>query len=90
MTSPIGGGAGAAAAAERQRLERACAQLEGVFMNELAKALRETVPQDGVLPSGTGGDMFASMLDEKLAELAAARSRSGLTAALLEQLGKQP
>lgn len=99
MSNPIGGSTpppttiapagGARAAAEQERLRKACVQLEGVFMNELAKALRETVPQDGLLEAGTGGEMFASMLDEKLAELAAARSQSGLSAALLRQLGRR-
>lgn len=86
MTAPIAGAT--QKAAEQERLRKACTQLEGVFMNELAKALRETVPEDGVLPSSTGNEMFTSMLDEKLAELAAARSRSGLTNALMKQLAK--
>lgn len=83
--------AGAAPAAGKEaRLKQACTQLEAVFMNELAKALRETVPQEGVLPAGAGGDMFAAMLDERLAEVAAARMKGGLAAALLRELGGTP
>lgn len=76
--------------AKAARLRHACTQLEAVFMNELAKALRETVPQDGVLPAGTGGEMFSAMLDERLADLAATRMRSGLAGKLFSQLGGQP
>lgn len=97
MTKPIGASTpppttidAPAATVEKERLRKACMQLEGVFMNELAKALRETVPADGVLPASSGGEMFTSMLDEKLAELAAARSQSGLTAALMNQLSRKP
>jgi flagellar protein FlgJ len=76
--------------AKDAKLRKACAQLEAVFMNELAKALRETVPQEGVLDSSAGGDMFASMFDERLAEIAAARTQSGVSAALYRQLSGQP
>jgi Rod binding domain-containing protein len=48
------------------------------------------VPQEGVLDSSAGGDMFASMFDERLAEIAAARTQSGVSAALYRQLSGQP
>lgn len=86
MTSPISGTL-PATDAKAAKLEKACTQLQAVFMNELAKAMRETVPQDGALPESSGSEMFSSLFDEKVSDLAAGQLDHGITAALIRQLG---
>jgi flagellar protein FlgJ len=66
-------------------LRRACARLEGVFMQEMLKALRATVPE-GMSGGGAAEDMFTGMLDQHVADNAAARLERGLGAALYRQL----
>lgn len=66
-------------------LREACARLEGVFMQELIKALRATVPE-GVNGGGAAEDMFTGMLDQHVADSATARLERGLGAALYRQL----
>lgn len=65
---------------------RATADLfEGVFYQELFKAMRETVPESGL----TGGDsqaIFSSMMDQHVAESAAQRATDGLGEALYHRL----
>lgn len=67
-------------------LRRACSQLEGVFLQQLMKALRETIPHSGLADGGTGEEIFTTLLDEHLSSSAAARLDRGLGAALYRQL----
>ncbi len=76
----------AAATGEEQKLRRAAAEMEGVFLGELLKALRETVPKDGVIDGGSAESIFTGMMDAHLAGIAAARQGQGLGEALFRQL----
>ena len=76
----------AARSPEEARLRRACAQMEGVFLSQLMKAMRETIPQGGVMNGGSGEDMFTAMLDEHVSDAAASQQERGLGAALFRQL----
>ena len=64
------------------RLRRACAELESVFLNELMKLMRESVPESGLVSGGTGEEIFSSLLDQHIAVQAAERMERGLGAAL--------
>jgi flagellar protein FlgJ len=50
------------------RLTHTAKQFEGVFVQQLFKAMRDTVPQDGLTSGGAGEDMFTGMLDQNLAD----------------------
>jgi peptidoglycan hydrolase FlgJ len=76
----------AVATPEEARLRRACAQMEGLFLAQLMKAMRETIPQDGAVQGGAGEDMFTTMMDEHVSDVASARQERGLGAALFRQL----
>jgi flagellar protein FlgJ len=78
--------AAAALSPDEARLRRACAQMEGVFLSQLMKAMRETIPQDGIVNGGSGEEMFTGMMDETLSDAASARQERGLGAALFRQL----
>jgi flagellar protein FlgJ len=68
------------------RLRQTARQLEGVFMEYLFKAMRETVPQDGVIEGGSGESIFTGLFDQHVADAAAARQENGLGDALYRQL----
>lgn len=68
------------------QLRRAAKDLEGVFIAELFKAMRETVPEGGLTDGGMGEEMFTSMLDQHLAPLAGEDWDRGIGAALYRQL----
>lgn len=94
MSGPIRGGApsgGQAAGSSPQdaKLRKASHDLEGVFVNELFKAMRETVPQDGILSQDSGQDMFTGMLDERLSQTYAEKAQGGLGEALYHQLSRR-
>ncbi len=71
---------------KKERLRAATTMLESSFYNEMFKAMRDTVPEGGVLSGGSGEEMFSSMLDQHVADAAASRVERGLAEALYRQL----
>ena len=70
-----------------ERLRKTGKQFEGVFVLQLFKAMRDTVPQDeGIVSSGAGGDMFTSMLDQKMADQLPAQWHHDLSDVMVAQL----
>ena len=69
-----------------ERLRNVVRSLEGVFVEQLFKAMRETVPRDGVMSGGSGEEMFSGMLDQHLASAVPTQLQSGLGESLLAQL----
>jgi flagellar protein FlgJ len=74
---------------QRARLRTAAHQLEGVFLSQLFKAMRNTVPNTGSGAGSEGRELFTSMLDDTLAERAAGRMTHGLGEALYRQLSRR-
>lgn len=71
MIGPVDRLAGAPvdpANAQEAKLRRTALQLEGLFVQRMFAAMRETVPQDGLLTKSSAEETFGSLLDEKLAE----------------------
>lgn len=88
MTTPLTGRAGATPApqSEQERLRKVARDLEGVFVEQMFKAMRETVPEGGVVDGGTGEEMFTALLDQKMSALVPARWDDGLAEAVYRQL----
>jgi flagellar protein FlgJ len=72
--------------AEEQRLRAVTKQLEGVFVQQLFKAMRETVPQDGLTDGGTGEEIFTGLMDEKIAAHVPDHWERGIGESLYRQL----
>lgn len=64
------------------RLKAATDALEGAFYQELFKAMRETIPDSGLVGGGSGKDAFTTLMDQHLSEVAASQSEGGLGRAL--------
>lgn len=81
--------AATAAAAVPDRLARlkdSTAKLEGLFVEQMFKAMRETVPQDGIAGGGQGEEIFNSLLDQKLADDVPGQWHRGIADALFKEL----
>ena len=72
--------------ADEQRLRAVTKQLEGVFVQQLFKAMRETVPQDGFTDGGAGEEIFTGMMDEKIATHVPEHWDRGIGESLYRQL----
>jgi peptidoglycan hydrolase FlgJ len=82
----VGSSPAAALDSQDRQLRQAARDLEGVFIAELFKAMRETIPDGGVVDGGMGEDIFTSLLDEHLAPQMSAGWKRGLGDALYRQL----
>lgn len=71
---------------EASRLRATARDLEGVFVEQLFKAMRETVPTDGMVSGGSGEEMFSAMLDQRLAAQVPGTWANGLAEAVYRQL----
>ena len=70
-----------------QKLREATGQLEGMFVQQLFKAMRDTVPQEeGIVSGGAGEDMFTGLMDQHLAAETPRHWGGGLSEALYRQL----
>lgn len=68
-------------------LMKSASQLEGMFVQQLYKAMRETVPQqEGVVSGGAGEDIFTGLLDQHLAAETPKQWEHGIAQALYRQL----
>ena len=74
---------------DEARLARAARQLEGVFVEQLFKSMRDTVPTDGLTGGGAGEQMFAGMLDQRVSELVPEQWSSTIGDALMTQFRRQ-
>jgi Rod binding domain-containing protein len=98
MTSPVAGpspvalvsspvaSAVSSPATRTSQLQKTAKQLEGVFVLQMLKAMRATVPKGGIADASSGEETFTSMLDEKVADKIPAQWKHGLTDALMKQL----
>lgn len=71
---------------EDARLRQVARQLEGVFVEHLFKAMRETVPEGGIVDGGAGEEIFSGLMDQHLSERVPAQWERGLGSALYRQL----
>lgn len=72
---------------KEDKLRNAAGQLEGLFVQQLFKSMRETVPQgEGIVSGGAGEDIFTGLLDQHLAAETPKQWESGMADALYRQL----
>lgn len=77
---------GARSSDAAERLRDAARELESVFVEQMFKAMRATVPDDGLMSGGSGEEMFTSMMDQHLASQQPGRVPSELAEAVYRQL----
>jgi|GEM_PF-2323714 len=74
---------------DQERLKQAAHDLEGVFLAQLFRAMRETVhEEEGVFGGSAEHDTFSSMFDDTIAQVAAQKLQGGLGDALYRQLSR--
>jgi flagellar protein FlgJ len=66
--APVIGAFDPASPSPDARLRKTALQLEGIFVQRLFAAMRDTVPDDGLMPQSSAEGTFTSLLDERLAE----------------------
>jgi flagellar protein FlgJ len=73
--------------ADEKKLRKSASDLEGMFVAQLYKAMRDTVPQgEGIVSGGSGEEIFTGLMDEHVAADTPKHWNGGISEALYRQL----
>jgi len=85
--SPVAAGVSSVASKQAAEQARAASMLEGMFLRELMKVMRETVPESSMFGDNLGQNIYTQMFDESVADEVSKGEGIGLRRVLLDQLG---
>lgn len=71
-----------------KNLRKACADFESIFISQLFKTMRSTVPSGGPLSKMSGKETYEMMMDQKVSEELANKGGLGLQKVLFDQLNR--
>lgn len=74
---------------DNEALKNACMDFEKIFLSEMFKCMKNTVPKSSLVSRGFASDIFESMLDDELMQRASRTGTFGLADILYRQLCKQ-
>ena len=69
-----------------EALKKACSEFETIFIESMIKAMRKTVPEDGLFSGGFGEEIFQEMFDQEIARQMADCKGLGIANTLYNQL----
>jgi Rod binding domain-containing protein len=69
------------------RLAEVCAEFESLFIHQLLKEMRATIPKGGLLEGGNAEEVYTALLDAELARNLARRGGIGLAELTRRELG---
>lgn len=80
-------GAGSSSEGEGQRLAKACSEFEAIFIEQLFKTMRESLPEVDLMRGGRAEEIYTGMLDQQIAvEMSRGQGSIGLASQMLSRL----
>lgn len=73
---------------KKEKLKELCTQFESFFYNMIMKAGRDASFDSGLVEKSRGEKVFTDMMDQKISEMAADRSKGGMKEMLFDYLEK--
>ena len=73
---------------ESEKLKNVCQAFESLFLAQVMKEMRATVPKSELFDGGQAEEIYTSMLDEKFSEEISTNGSLGLAKKLYESLSK--
>ena len=70
-------------------LMQSCKEMESLFVSQLMKEMRATIPKSGFLDGGNAENIYTSMLDDQYAKEIAQNGSLGLADSLYRQLSEK-
>jgi flagellar protein FlgJ len=67
-------------------LKKQCQEFESLLLMEMVKAMRQTVPDGGLLETNSAGEMYRDMLDSETVKVAGNGKGLGLAEAMYKQM----
>ncbi len=76
------------AGSDTPRMKQTARDFEAIFVQQIFKEMRKTVPEGGLLPRGQAEEIYSDLQDMEAAKLVAAQGGIGLAEMLFEQMQK--
>jgi flagellar protein FlgJ len=71
---------------DEKRLEKACQEFESIFIHQMMKTMRQTVPQTGFMGEGMERNIFQALFDEEMSKTIGRSGRLGLGKVIYNQM----
>jgi flagellar protein FlgJ len=75
--------------AELHKLRQSCREFESIYINEMYKTMRKSIPKSGLFKTDMADTLYQEMLDTEMAKKTAAGDGIGIGKAMYEQLKTQ-
>ena len=72
-----------------EKLKEAAQQFEAIFIQQMYKEMRKTVPDDGLIQRGNADDVYTQLQDLEAAKVTAQQGGIGLAEMMIQQLTKK-
>jgi len=72
------------------QLKETCSELESLFIFQLLKEMRATIPKTGLISGGRAEEIYTSMLDSQIAKEMASQRGIGFSSLILNRLESRP
>jgi flagellar protein FlgJ len=69
-----------------QSLRKSCREFEAIYIQEMYKAMRKTVPDSGLFEKDMASELYREMLDMEMAKATAAGKGTGIGEAMYQQM----
>lgn len=70
----------------KDKVENLAREFESIFMNQMLKAMRQTIPKNELINGGHAEDIYSSLLDEEFSRRMAYNQQGGISQSLAKQL----
>jgi len=69
-----------------EKLKQAAQQFEAVYIQQMFKEMRKTIPNDGLIERGNADDIYTQFQDAEAAKIMAEQGGIGLAEVMVQQL----
>ena len=70
---------------EVEKLKGLCSEFESIFIYNMLRAMRSTIPKSSLLSESKSEEFYTAMFDQQLARMAALRGEMGISSLLSKQ-----
>jgi flagellar protein FlgJ len=74
---------------DKEKLKKACGEIESLFISQMLQFMRRTIPQSGLLGNGPGKDIYETLFDQELSKSLAKKGGMGLGNMIYKQMIKR-
>ena len=74
---------------DETKLRKACMEFESIFIQQLLKSMRDTIPKSGLFGTSSGKDIFQSLFDQEMSSSLAQQRGVGFGKMLFDEMAKK-